>query len=168
MTLDPVETESKAAFARRIGVSRQHVGTLVKSGLPVDANGDVKVGLALAWIRKNVRPQHGALSEGPDDSPGLVEARTRLLLAQAGKAELDLAERAGELINRRQAVAGTASFARVFRDGVLNFAARQGAELAHEVGADPRLLISALDARLRQMLVDLAKTPMPHSPGNDQ
>lgn len=82
-------------------------------------------------------------------------------MAQAAKTELELAEKEGSLIDRRQAAAGAAAFARVFRDGVLNFAARQGPDLAHGLGVEPRALIPALDAALRTMLVDQSKQPMP-------
>lgn len=165
MTNNIPETETKAAFSRRIGVSRQHVGTLAKSGLPIDSNGDVKVREALAWIRKNVRPANGALLDEGGDG-GLIEARTRLLLAQAAKAELELAQMEGGLVDLAIAKRAMGALARTHRDGTLAFAARRGPELAGQWGVDPRVVVADLDAALRVMLEELAAEPVPFE-GND-
>ncbi len=161
MTNNIPATETQAAFSRRIGVSRQHVGKLAKSGLPLNEHGDVRVREALQWIRRNVRPQNGALSPEPGDAPGLVEARTRLLLAQAAKAELDLKERDGSLIDREGARRATVAFARLYRDALLNFASRQGPALAAEWGVDARVVVAGLDAELRKLLMEISREPMP-------
>ena len=52
----PAPRERPAAFARRIGVTRQRVGTMLHRGLPRDPDGLVPVAEALRWIDGNVDP----------------------------------------------------------------------------------------------------------------
>ncbi len=52
----PALRERPAAFARRIGVTRQRVGTMLRRGLPRDPDGLVPVAEALRWIDGNVDP----------------------------------------------------------------------------------------------------------------
>jgi hypothetical protein len=47
-------TESTAAFARRLGVSRQRVHALFARGLPCDPDGSVPVARARRWVEENV------------------------------------------------------------------------------------------------------------------
>ena len=46
--------ETKAAFARRIGVSSPRITQLVGRGMPVTADGRVDVAAALAWLEDNL------------------------------------------------------------------------------------------------------------------
>ena len=52
----PALRERPAAFARRIGVTRQRVGAMLHRGLPRDPDGLVPVAQALRWIDGNVDP----------------------------------------------------------------------------------------------------------------
>lgn len=156
------ELVSKAEFARRLSVTPARVSQLLKQGLPVTEDGRIPAREAMAWVRRSILPQNGAVPTSGESDLG--DAKLRLTLAQARMAELAADEKAGSLIDRNEAQRGAAAFARVFRDGVLNFAARQGPALAHELGVEPRALIPALDAALRTMLVDLSKQPMPIKP----
>ena len=55
--------ETKAAFARRIGVSSPRITQLVGRGMPVTADGRVDVAAALAWLEDNLdtsKRTHGA------------------------------------------------------------------------------------------------------------
>ena len=52
----PALRERPAAFARRIGVTRQRVGTMLRRGLPRGPDGLVPVAEALRWIDGNVDP----------------------------------------------------------------------------------------------------------------
>lgn len=158
MTTIP-EFERKAAFARRIGVTRQYVQKLCASGLPTDENGDVKIAEALAWIAANAR-QPGSLAVD-EANPSLVEARTRLVVAQAGKAEAELLKLQGAVIDKETAKRAVRASFRLLRDTVLNFPNRYGPVIAAEVGCDPRQLIIALDTRLRLMLTEMADSPVP-------
>lgn len=55
-------TETKAEFARRMGVSRQRAGQWAKDGLPVDAAGEVKITPALRWLKNRI-PQISRFSD---------------------------------------------------------------------------------------------------------
>lgn len=48
--------ETPAAFARRLGVSRQRVNAMLAQGLPRDGDLLIPVAEALAWVRANVDP----------------------------------------------------------------------------------------------------------------
>lgn len=154
------EVESKAAFARRIEMSRQHVGRLVESGLPTDNRGRVKIAEALKWVEQNLVSQ-AATVEGAD-AAALIAARVRLTQAQAQLAELAHRQKDGELIPVEAARRAAASFSLVVRDTILQFAARSGPELAAELGVDPRVMISALDAAMRKVLIDVSAHKLPH------
>lgn len=167
MSTEAELTEPQAVFARRTGKKPQWISELRRRGLPMTNDGrHVRVVAALEWMRQNVPPAHGS-SEGGQGGESLMEAKTRLTLAQAEKAEHDLRVAKGSVIDREEARRGAATFGRAFRDEVLNFAARSGPELAHELGVSPRALIAALDRALRQMLVDLGKKPMPPTIARD-
>ena len=51
-----VETITKAAFARELGVSKPRVSQLVQIGLPVLPNGRLDRRAALQWHRDNIIP----------------------------------------------------------------------------------------------------------------
>jgi hypothetical protein len=55
MTSTP-RNESPAAFARRLGVSRQRVHALFARGLPRNRDGSVPVARARSWVAENVDP----------------------------------------------------------------------------------------------------------------
>lgn len=154
---DLPEIETKAAFSRRLGASKSWVSQLIGRGMPLTPDGKaVPVAAALKWVKENVQqPEDG------EDESSITGARIRLILAQAELAEINVLKERGGVIDREAARRGVMAFARVYRDGVLNFAARQGPEIAHKLGVDPRALIAELEAQLRQLLVDLSKQPMP-------
>lgn len=157
------EIERKASFAKRIGVSRQYVQKLCAAGLPVDENGNVMVANALAWIGANAR-QPDTLAVD-DVTPSLVEARTRLVVAQAAKAEAELIKIKGAVIDRQLARLAVVAYARRNRDTILNFPNRYGAEIAAEAGCEPRALIAAIESRLRDALNEMADQPVPFAKG---
>lgn len=153
-----METETKAAFARRLKLSGARISQMVKEGLPCTEDGQVKVREAMAWVRRTIAPQNGSNPAGAGD---LGDAKLRLTIAMAEKAELDLAERRGELVPLALAKRAMGTMCRAHRDATLAFAARRGAELAGNWGVDPRVVVADLDAALRSMLVELAEEPVP-------
>lgn len=158
------ETESKAAFARRIEMSRQHVGRLVQAGLPTDDRGRVKIAEALRWVEKNLVSQ--AATVGPDDAAALLAARVQLTRAQAQLAELAHRQKEGELMPREIARREAVAFARLVRDTILQFAARSGPEIAAELNVEPRAMVSTLDAAVRKMLIDVSGHRLPQHETN--
>jgi hypothetical protein len=93
------------AFARIIGKSRPYVSKLVKDGriiapaLTVDRK--IIPGLARQQIAKGADPARSARSApGGATDATFASQRARMVAAQAERAELDLMERRGELIQR--------------------------------------------------------------------
>lgn len=162
MTIIP-ETEKKAAFARRIGASRQYVQTLVAKGLPLTTGGDVLVADALEWLAANVQPE----DVDAGTTPGLVEARTRLVLANARRAELALEREVRSYVTREEVAAAARAFGRGHRDAMLNFASRYGAGIAAAAGCDPATLIGLIDARMREALREAVGIPVPFQKPGD-
>lgn len=153
-----METETKAAFARRLKLSGARISQMVKDGLPCTDDGQVKIREAMAWVRRTIAPQNGS---NPASAGDLGDAKLRLTIAMAEKAELDLAERRGELVPLALAKRAIGAVARTHRDATLAFAARRGPELAGQWGVDVRAVVADLDAALRGLLVELAEEPMP-------
>lgn len=121
---------------------------------------------ALRWFRANVAPHSGPASADPGVAD-LAEEKARLTRAQADRAEVELAARKGELIDKDGARRAVVAFTRIYRDAVLNFASRQGPALAAEWGIDARVVVAGLDAELRKMLVELARQPLPALGGEE-
>jgi len=58
----PQVTETKAQFSRRMGVSKPRVSQWVKAGLPLNADGHVKIDAALKWLRNRI-PEVGRFTD---------------------------------------------------------------------------------------------------------
>lgn len=161
MTTIPT-TEKKAVFARRIGASRQYVQTLVAKGLPLTAGGDVLVTDALEWLTSNVQTDNDV-----GTTSGLVEARTRLVLANARRAELALEREQRSYVTREEVAAAARAFGRAHRDAMLNFANRYGAGIAADAGCDAATLIGLIDTRMRDALREAVGIPVPFQKPGD-
>jgi hypothetical protein len=59
-------TETKAAFARRLGVTRPYIAKLADRGMPVTAEGRVPIQAALRHLR-----DHGTLPRAAEGRPGV-------------------------------------------------------------------------------------------------
>ncbi|WP_336056477.1 hypothetical protein [Nitratireductor sp. CH_MIT9313-5] len=161
MTYSAPDTESQAQFARRIGVSRQYVHKLVSQGLPISEDGRVEIKRALKWVRANVSTKAGS-----DDGVTLTEAKTQLLLLQAHKAELEVEQLEGSLIDKGDALTAVRTFARMFRDHVLRFPNRYGPELAATYQIDARSFVASLDEAIRRCLTEEFNEPLPFQPND--
>lgn len=159
---DP-DVESKSAFAARVDLSPARISQFIAKGMPLTSDGKVPVAAALGWLRAEVRPNGGRPlgGGGANGDPDLEAAKIRLTIAQAERAELELAARRGELVPAPEARKAVRAFATVAREAWLNAAARHGADLAAEIGADPRDVIPALDAMIRLVMNQIADTPFP-------
>lgn len=155
------ETETKSSFARRIEVVPSYVTKLVARGLPVTDDGRVKVAEALEWLAANIA-QRGA-GEGEDGGgETLIAAKLRLLNAQAEIAELEARKRRGEVVDREEARRAVRAFGRAIRDIILAFPNRYGAGIAAELKVAPATLMAALEASLREMLLEGLALPAPY------
>lgn len=153
------ETETKSAFARRLGCSPAWVSQLVKRGLPLTEDGArVRIVEALAWIKGNILTKE---DEGGDPTD-LSTAKLRLVLAQARRAEYALEVERGRYVERDEARRAVRAFGRGLRDLILNFPNRYGAAMAAELNVDPAAFIALVDARLREMLLEGVKIKPPY------
>lgn len=50
------QTETKTAFAARVGLSKGRISQLIAEGLPVRADGQIDVAQGLNWIETNLDP----------------------------------------------------------------------------------------------------------------
>jgi hypothetical protein len=161
--MKPELVETKTEFAKRVALSKSYISELVKKGLPCNAAGLVRVEAALRWIRENVNgsPGRPAGSAEGGEADDLTAAKTRLVLAQAARAEHDLLVRHAEYIPKDEARRALRAVTRTTRDMFLNFSARHGAEMAGELGVDPGTFIGMLEAHIRKALNEAADQPMP-------
>jgi phage terminase Nu1 subunit (DNA packaging protein) len=162
MAVDLIET--KAAFARRLNVSPGYVSNLIRKGMPVSSEGQVRVDPALKWIRENLHAKPGRPAgavEGGGEIDDLTLAKVRLTLAQAAKAEMDLAVRRGELIPVDIVKRGNFTFFRQARDHALNFPLRCGAQLAADFGISPAEFAPVLERMLIEHLMTIDQTILP-------
>ncbi|MBY5869327.1 hypothetical protein [Rhizobium leguminosarum] len=155
--------ESKTAFAKRLNLSKAYISNLTKSGLPCNAHGFVRVDAAIKWIRENVnagpgRPL-GSVEVGETDD--LTTAKTRLLLAQAAKAEMELAKMRGELIPADLVKRFNFTFFRMARDHALNFPYRRGPEIAAEFNLAPGAFAAVLERALIEHLREASDAIIP-------
>lgn len=152
---------SKADFSRRLEVSKARVSQMIAMGCPVGAEGLIPLNEALEWVRQNVnrvvrgRPA-GVKSDGPNDLPPLVEARTRLLLVQVDRNQVALTKERGDLVDREETRRALAAFSRLIRDKWVNFGNRYGQQIAAAIGADPKLVMAELDKAVRLQLDEIA------------
>lgn len=157
----PLVIERKADFARRLGVSRQYVNMLAKKGLPLTPEGNVIVADALRWVTASIETESDDAAPAPD----LIAARTRLVLANAKRAELALERERTAYVPREEVRLAARAFGRAHRDQMLNFANRYGAGIAAAAGCDAATLIGLIDAQMREALRESIGIPVPfHTP----
>lgn len=93
----------------------------------------------------------------PACGTSLLQARTvnEVLKAQLNKVEL--AHRKKELVDRAQAVAHVFKLARIERDAWLNWPARISGQMASTLGVDAHQMHIALEAAVREHLIELGE-----------
>lgn len=147
---------SKAAYARHRRVARQSVDKMIKSGrigtTALTADGDVVVAEADRML--------GPLASAADDEecgedlPVLAVSKARKAHADAQKAEIELAEMQGRLIDRTAAFLKVQAWSAADRDAILAWPARSAPVIAAEFGIDQSALHAALDESLRAHLTE--------------
>lgn len=162
--------ETKAAFARRLNVSPGYISNLIRKGMPVSPEGQVRIDVALQWVRENLHAKPGrppGAAEGGGEADDLTGAKIRLTVAQAERAEIEVAVRRGELIPLEDVKRAKSAAGRATRDMFLNFASRHGAEMAGELGVDTGTFIGLLESHIRLALNEAADQPMPEVGDDD-
>mgnify|MGYP006449490657 CR=1 FL=1 len=145
--------ESQSAFARRIGRSRSQVTRYKASGLPVASDGSIPVRQALEWLRRSVATQEG---DGGDTLAGWKVKKLRL---ECEKAELELQQQKGELVDRERAERMMADLAQQISQAWQSWPNRVSPEVAAELGCDPaeveRVLRQKVNAHLSALSASL-------------
>lgn len=106
---------SKSELARYWNMTKARVSQYVGQGMPVRPDGRVDLAEAEAWRAENVDTSRGADADGA----GARAERSRLLRAQAERAELDLAARRGELVEKAAISATLGPLIRELRDTII-------------------------------------------------
>lgn len=171
--------ETKAAFARRAGVSAPRVSQYVAAGLPLDATGRVRVAEALVWLaarqspvkraeqgKPPLPPARGPAStsaDDPDESPALalLRARARREATKADREAMALARDRGDLCDRAEVARALAAFGMAQRDAWIAWCSRAAPELAAELGTDLGRAFAALDRLVRAQLIEISAAPLP-------
>lgn len=172
-------TETKAAFARRLGVSDRRVSALVADGLPVTETGKVKVADAMKWVQERQNPVRsaagrltGGLKHGDDDEDDDVPPPTgaaprevidywaekaRKERAAASLTELKLATQKGELLPADEVRSTVFALAKAERDAWTAWPSRVAPVLAARLGCDLGEIQRALVAEVNAHLSELAE-----------
>lgn len=154
-------TQTKTAFAARVGLTKGRISQLIAEGLPVRNDGKIDVEAALGWMEKNLDPARrnkGGVSEG--HSPTLAEARRLHLIVQVQRAKLALEQERGRLVDADEATATIFTRARSERDSHIAWVQRSAPLIAGELGTDPTRTFAILDRLMREHLEYLASTPL--------
>lgn len=159
-----------AAFAREVDVTPQAVRARIKSGRLADAvleDGSLDAEQArVLWIRNHavsmVRgPNRSRTAEAAEAAGGEYALKVERMRVALETERITLEKLRATTIDRDVAKRATRALVRTMRDAVLNFPARQGSQIAAEVGCDARKLIGLMEAGLREALTDWADNATP-------
>ena len=163
------ELVSQAELARRLGVSRQYVNRLVRSGKLELEGKKIDVAKAVAALRQVRDPARKYKTDEPADldqfpqedsseaGPQLTfaEAKTMKEVYLARMARLKYEEEAGKLVPKADVEARAADIGMVVKQNLLSIPSRLMDQLADET--DPREINAILEAELRRVLEQLAE-----------
>jgi hypothetical protein len=156
-------TETKTAFAERVGLTKGRISQLVAEGLPVRDDGRIDVDAGLAWMENNLDPakrnKGGTAAPAPGGALSMSEARRLYMVTQVQRARLAYDKERGQLIDAKEAASAVFSRAKAERDAHIAWVSRTAPLLAAETGADPQTMFAALDKHMREHLEHLSQTP---------
>jgi hypothetical protein len=104
--------------------------------------------------REPSEPSAPALSAG---GTSLLQARTVNEVLKAKLKQVELAEKKDELVDRAKALAHVFKLARNERDAWLNWPARVSGQMASQLGVDPHTMHIAVEAAVREHLIELGE-----------
>ena len=161
------------AYARHRGVSDTAVHKAIRAGrITPEADGSVDADRAdREWAKNTDTPKagtaHRAETVAPKESveppapilaaagTSLLQARTVNEVVKAQTNKVRLARLKGDLVDRSQAIAHVYRLARTERDAWLNWPARISAQMAAKLEIDAHALHVALEASVREHLMEL-------------
>lgn len=192
MQTDQPETETKGAFAARVGVSPGRVSQWIRAGLPLTADGKrVRVAEALAWLSSTLDPSQVAAQrrakptapappaqlsllaptddDGADDEePGaespadLIAAKTEHEWLKVERARLLLEQTRENLAPWAEVNTALDAWARAERDAWMAWASRIVPALAAEIKVEGATLAPALRRAVEDHIRALADGNPPH------
>ena len=164
------------AYARHRGVSDTAVHKAIRAGrITPEADGTIDPERAdRDWAKNSDSPREGTARRAetvavkePASEPvtpafhtggtSLLQARTVNEVVKAQTNKVRLAQLKGDLVDRSQAIAQVFKLARAERDAWLNWPARISAQLASQLGVDAHTLHVALEAAVREHLLELGE-----------
>ncbi len=167
-------------FARLVGVNEGVIRRAIKRGRvelspdgSIDAVGQVERWHAMrdaSKVRGNGalgRPATASTAVASRNALKTVELRDEKLAAEIALLEQKIALMARENVERESVRRALSQHARNTRMTIDNFAPRYGQEIAAEVGADARMVVIAIDKRIRLMLGEMHQAPRPKDLGDD-
>lgn len=170
---------SVRAFAKSIGVTENAVRSRIKRGMKVaeavHPDGSLDPDLARAyWFTdlnaanvRGVKQRQSAIHSAAQEAVDLNRVKAEREIIAMRREKINLAKEEGSTIDRDDVRRGLVTFGRLYRDAVLNFASRQGPELAAKWGVEARVVVGDLEAALRTMLAELVKEPLPKQLAED-
>jgi hypothetical protein len=167
---------SISAYARHRGVSDTAVHKAIRAGrITPEADGTIDPERAdRDWAKNSDTPREGTARRAervpvkePASEPvtpafhtggtSLLQARTVNEVVKAQTNKVRLAQLKGDLVDRAQAIAQVFKLARAERDAWLNWPARVSAQMASQLGVDAHMLQVALEAAVREHLLELGE-----------
>ncbi len=156
-------TETKSAFAARVGLTKGRISQLVAEGLPVRRDGKIDVDAGLAWIENNLDPARrnkGGAAAVTAKSATLAEARRLHEIVKVQRAKLAFEREKGLLIDAEAAERTVFARAKAERDAHIAWVQRSAPVMAAELGVETGLVFAVLDRLMREHLEHLAATPL--------
>jgi hypothetical protein len=174
LTSEP-DLVTQAELGRRLGVSRQYIGQLVKAGKLVLVGRKLDAGRAMKILKgladparprkkQAVKPAPGrevvddpeaAIIRGEKRAPTFAEAKTMKEVYFAKMARLKYQEESGKLIDKSEVERQAQGVGMVVRQNLLSLPARVMDQLAFE--DDPREINAILDGEIREVLKMMAE-----------
>jgi len=164
------------AFAKKMRVSDNAVRSRIRSGRLAAAvydDGSLNEELATELWKKRpparrkkvlVPPgeRRARISEEAEEAGTEYEIKLERMRVALEVEKINLEKLRNSTVDREEARRAVRAFGRGVRDLMLNFANRYGAGLAAELGCDAATLIGALDAKMREMLLEGMAVPAPY------
>ena len=167
------------AYARHRGVTDTAVHKAIRAGrISPEQDGTIDPEKAdRDWSRNSEPPRGGtratavkaavpseAATTGPADASqgklpsggaSLMQLRTANEAVKLARGKIKVQKERDELVDRNQAIAHVFSMGRAERDAWLNWPSRVSAQMAAKLGLDPHTMHIALDAAVREHLLEL-------------
>lgn len=167
-----LETElvtDRGGMARIFGCSVNHINKLVTRGLPRKARGQYDIPACVQWMISDTTSKSGI---DPEELPAVVEARTRLYVAQEAHKVLETRRLAGELVEAEEVRANMLELAQLLVSALEGLPVRAAAAAAAtrttaEAAATLREECSAARDELATRIAALAEpVPAGEPPGD--